>query len=83
MCSSDLRLSIADQGPGIDPADLSHIFDRLFRGDKARSKKVSGYGLGLSLAQRIAKANRASITPGNSPGGGAEFVLEFPLGPKE
>jgi two-component system sensor histidine kinase CiaH len=70
-------VSIVDQGPGIDPNDLPHIFDRLYRGDKARSSKVSGYGLGLALAQEIAEANRITITVRNNKGGGARF--EFNL----
>jgi signal transduction histidine kinase len=68
-------LSIADQGPGIDPADLPYIFDRLYRGDKARTGKAGGYGLGLSLAREIAAANEASITAANAPGGGAVFTV--------
>ncbi len=49
-------LSIRDQGPGIAAADLPHIFERLYRGDKARTGGSGGYGLGLSLAQEIARA---------------------------
>jgi two-component system sensor histidine kinase CiaH len=70
-------VSIVDQGPGIDPVDLPHIFDRLYRGDKARSSKVSGYGLGLALAQEIAEANHITITVRNNKGGGARFELNL------
>jgi len=70
-------VSLADQGPGIDSTDLPHIFDRLYRGDKARSSKVSGYGLGLALAQEIAKANHITITVRNNKGGGARFELNL------
>jgi two-component system sensor histidine kinase CiaH len=68
---------IMDEGSGIDPADLPHIFDRLYRGDKARSSKVSGYGLGLALAQEIAKANHITITVRNNKGHGACFALNL------
>jgi two-component system sensor histidine kinase CiaH len=73
-------ITVKDEGPGIDPADLPHIFDCLYRGDKARSSKVSGYGLGLALAHEIAQANKATITAVNAPGGGAVFgiTLEAP-----
>jgi signal transduction histidine kinase len=68
-------LSIHDEGPGIAPTDLPHIFERLYRGDKARSSKISGYGLGLSLAKEIARANRGNIEAENYPTGGAVFTI--------
>jgi two-component system sensor histidine kinase CiaH len=75
--SSHYVVSIVDQGPGIASTDLPHIFDRLYRGDKARSSKVSGYGLGLALAQEIAEANHITITVRNNKSGGARFELNF------
>lgn len=77
--SSSYTLSVHDEGPGIAPHDLSHIFDRLYRGDKARSSKVGGYGLGLSLAQEIIRANHGSIEAINYPGGGAMFTITLNL----
>jgi signal transduction histidine kinase len=67
-------MSVRDEGPGISAVDLPHIFERLYRGDKSRTGKISGYGLGLSLAKEIAAANRASIeaTNGNK---GAIFTV--------
>ena len=62
------HLSIRDQGLGISEEDLPQIFNRLYRGDKSRSAKVAGYGLGLSLAKEIVKANKASILVRNYPG---------------
>lgn len=70
-------VSIVDQGSGIAAGDLPHIFDRLYRGDKARSSKVSGYGLGLALAKEIAEANHITITVRNNEGGGARFDLNL------
>ncbi len=72
-------LAVKDKGPGIAAPDLPHIFDRLYRGDKARSAKVKGYGLGLSLAKEIAGANSATLTARNNPGGGACFELGLML----
>lgn len=69
------HLSVRDEGPGIAEDDLPYIFERLYRGDKARTAATPGYGLGLSLAQEIARANRAMLTARNYPGGGAQFVL--------
>ena len=70
---------VADQGPGILPTDLPHIFDRLYRGDKARSSKAGGYGLGLALAKQIVVANRATIRVESQPGKGAVFEVQLPL----
>ncbi|HKU19146.1 MAG TPA: HAMP domain-containing sensor histidine kinase [Candidatus Saccharimonadales bacterium] len=72
-------LWVQDEGPGIAEHDLPRIFDRLYRGDKARSSKVSGYGLGLSLAKAIARANHAELRAENIPGGGASFIVRLPL----
>jgi signal transduction histidine kinase len=72
-------LWVQDNGPGIPDADLPHIFERLYRGDKARSSKISGYGLGLSLAKIIVQANNAEIKARNVPTGGAVFMLRLPL----
>lgn len=72
-------LSVIDKGPGLAPKDIPHIFNRLYRGDKARSAKVSGYGLGLALAKEIALANNAVISARNNPEGGAQFDLILEL----
>lgn len=75
----DYVLSITDQGTGIAEDDLPFIFDRLYRGDRARSSKTSGYGLGLALAREIAAANYATIEAYNTAGAGACFVMRFSL----
>ena len=70
-------LTVRDHGPGIADADLPHIFERMYRGDKARSSRVSGHGIGLSLARQIARANEATLEAANAPGGGAVFTLKL------
>jgi len=70
-------LIVRDHGPGISEDDLPHIFERMYRGDKARSSKVSGHGIGLSLAQQIARANDARLEADNAPTGGALFTVTF------
>ncbi|MET1033349.1 MAG: HAMP domain-containing sensor histidine kinase [Candidatus Saccharimonadales bacterium] len=72
-------LAVHDKGPGLAAADIPHLFDRLYRGDKARSTKVAGYGLGLALGQEIAQANGATITARNNPDGGAAFEITLQL----
>jgi signal transduction histidine kinase len=71
-------LAVRDHGPGIAEADMPHIFERMYRGDKARSSRISGHGIGLSLAQQIAEANGAAIEASNHPDGGALFIVNLP-----
>jgi signal transduction histidine kinase len=71
-------LAVRDHGPGIAEKDMPHIFERMYRGDKARSSKVSGHGIGLSLAKQIAEANGATIEASNHPDGGALFIVNLP-----
>jgi len=68
-------LTVRDHGPGIPDTDLPHIFERMYRGDKARSSKIGGHGIGLSLARQIATANDAELVAGNAAGDGAVFTL--------
>lgn len=74
-------ISVIDRGPGLAAGDIPYLFDRLYRGDKARSTKVAGYGLGLALAKEIALANNATITARNNPDGGACFEVSVALLP--
>jgi signal transduction histidine kinase len=75
MQGDEYVVTVRDHGQGIADADLPHMFERMYRGDKARSSKVSGHGIGLSLAKQIAEANEATLEAGNAPGGGAIFTL--------
>ncbi len=71
-------LTVRDHGKGIAEADLPRVFERMYRGDKARSNSVPGHGIGLSLAQQIAVANNARLEVANHPKGGAIFSLALP-----
>jgi two-component system NtrC family sensor kinase len=69
-----LRLSIADNGPGIDPQHLNKIFDPFFT-----TKEVgAGTGLGLSLCHGIVSDHHGRIWAESDPGRGATFIIEFP-----
>jgi two-component system sensor histidine kinase MprB len=69
-------LSVADSGPGIDPEDRPHIFDRFYRADGARSQPGSGLGLAI-VAQAVAQ-HGGTISVGDSPTGGARFDVAIP-----
>ena len=76
--SGHVYLSVADQGPGIAKADLPHIFDRFYRGDPSRSKgRSDGYGLGLSIARKIAEANHGAIEVTSAVGQGSTFTIKL------
>jgi heavy metal sensor kinase len=67
-------LAVQDDGEGIQPDAMPHIFERFFRADTARGSG-SGVGLGLSIAQAIAQAHGSQIAVESEPGAGARFVL--------
>jgi two-component system sensor histidine kinase MprB len=71
-------VSVRDQGPGVDPADLPHVFDRFYRSPQART--TPGSGLGLAIVKQVADSHGGTVTAANAPGGGALFVLRFPTG---
>lgn len=75
-----MEISIKDCGIGISNTDLPHIFDRFYRADSARSKEtVNGYGLGLSIAKKIADIHHASIIVKSQLGKGSTFSVIFQL----
>lgn len=70
--------TIKDYGAGIKDSDLPFIFNRFYRADNSRSKgKISGYGLGLSIAKRIVELHNGKISVISRPGKGSQFTLKF------
>lgn len=72
-------LEVHDDGPGIAPQDLPHLFDRFYRADTVRKTATHGYGLGLAISRQIARSHGGELTVGNAPEGGAMFRLTLPL----
>jgi signal transduction histidine kinase len=70
---------IADTGPGIDPRDLPHLFEPMYRADQSRSRDTGGTGLGLTIARRILQAHGGDLVAANRPTGGAVFSGSVPL----
>jgi two-component system, OmpR family, sensor histidine kinase MprB len=70
-------ISVRDHGPGIDPADLPHVFDRFYRATAART--LPGSGLGLAIVRQIAEAHGGTITAEIPSGGGTLFTLRLPI----
>jgi two-component system sensor histidine kinase MprB len=69
-------LLVADQGPGISPDDLPHVFERFYR--SAESRGMPGSGLGLSIVRSIAQRHGGTVQAGAAPGGGAAIWLSIP-----
>jgi signal transduction histidine kinase len=73
------RLAVRDTGPGIAPAELTHIFERFYRPDRARSRRRGGAGLGLAIARWIAEAHGGRIEVQSTVGQGSTFTVVLPL----
>ncbi len=73
---SDLRISVSDQGAGLQPGDEQRVFEKFYRGDGARA---GGLGLGLSIARGFVEAHGGKIISENRPEGGACFTISVPV----
>lgn len=71
-----VRLVVEDDGPGIDAADLPHVFDRFYRGDRSRS--TPGTGLGLAIAREIVQRHGGTIVATPRVPRGVRFTVELP-----
>ena len=75
--STELR--IEDDGSGIEPEVLPHIFDRFYRSDPSRSRKTGGTGLGLAICKAIVARAQGTIGITSEPGRGTIVMIRFPL----
>lgn len=74
------KITVTDQGKGIDDADLPHIFDRFYRADTARSQaNVSGHGLGLAIAQQVVSQHGGTMDVSSKLGNGSTFTISLPI----
>ena len=76
--SSEVKVSIEDDGPGIEPENLEKIFDK-FRRIESRQDAVYGTGLGLSITKHILIAHEGSLWVESSPGAGSTFIFTLPV----
>jgi signal transduction histidine kinase len=71
----ELRITVADHGPGIPEAELERVFEPFYRVESSRSRETGGVGLGLSVARDIVRAHGGELTLRNRPAGGLEAVV--------
>ncbi len=77
-----VTLDVTDDGEGFDAAQAEHVWDRFYRGDKARGRKGSvgdGAGLGLSIVRGFVEAHGGEVACTSAPGQGATFTLRLPV----
>jgi len=79
QADDEIRISVQDHGCGIEDKYLPRLFERFYRVDKARSRKLGGTGLGLAIVKHIAQAHRGRVTAQSSPGKGSTFTIHLPV----
>jgi two-component system phosphate regulon sensor histidine kinase PhoR len=73
-----LSLAVRDEGCGIEAEHLPRLFERFYRIDRGRSRRLGGTGLGLSIVKHIAQAHGGTVAVESQPGVGSEFTLRLP-----
>lgn len=71
------EFNVSDNGQGVDPQHFAHLFERFYRVDKGRSRKLGGTGLGLAIVKNAVAAHGGTVTAESTPGGG--LTIRFSL----
>jgi two-component system, OmpR family, sensor kinase len=74
----DVRVTVADTGPGLEPEQVTRIFERFYRIDPGRSRAQGGSGLGLAIVQAVVQAVGGSVSCVSAPGEGTTFTITLP-----
>jgi two-component system phosphate regulon sensor histidine kinase PhoR len=75
----EIIISVKDEGPGIEKKHLDRLFERFYRVDKSRSRKLGGTGLGLAIVKHIAIAHKGRVSVCSSLGEGSTFFIYIPV----
>ena len=76
--NDSVRITFADNGPGVPTEDLPKLFDSFYRTDQARSNVSKGSGLGLAITKRIIDGMNGKIWAENRPAGGLTIIIQLP-----
>lgn len=77
--SGVLVFRVSDEGMGISPDDLNHIFERFYRTSSARKAQIGGTGLGLSIVKNLVDLHQGTISVQSKPGTGSTFEVRIPI----
>ncbi|HHK42557.1 MAG TPA: PAS domain-containing protein [Planctomycetaceae bacterium] len=75
---AEVWIDVIDQGCGIESRHLPRLFERFYRVDRSRSRKLGGTGLGLAIVKHIARVHGGEVTVSSTPGEGSRFTLKLP-----
>ena len=81
VADNGVEISVTDNGPGIPPAQLEHIFERFVRGDAGLTQRVGGTGLGLAISKSLVELHGGTITVDSVVGRGSTFKVLLPIAP--
>ncbi|HVR60486.1 MAG TPA: ATP-binding protein [Polyangia bacterium] len=76
-----VRISVEDNGPGVEPRHIPRLFERFYRVDAGRSRDTGGTGLGLSIVKHLVEAMNGLVGVDSTPGAGSTFWFALPMAP--
>ena len=81
VADGGVEINVTDNGPGIPPAQMEHIFERFVRGDAGLTQRVGGTGLGLAISKSLVELHGGTIGVDSEVGRGSTFTVRLPLAP--
>ncbi len=81
VADAGVEIDVTDNGPGIPPAQMEHIFERFVRGDAGLTQRVGGTGLGLAISKSLVELHGGTITVDSEVGRGSTFKVMLPVAP--
>jgi two-component system sensor histidine kinase BaeS len=79
VADAGVEINVIDNGPGIPPAQMEHIFERFVRGDAGLTQRVGGTGLGLAISKSLVELHGGTIGVDSEVGRGSTFTVRLPL----